>query len=96
MENRYVIQLEDKTMVALAGFPYGNKLFEKQVGKENKLTGKTTIVFPPELKMVATSFVQGFFDVWLNRYGLGYVLDHIEIEATEKIKSQVEAALCRR
>ena len=96
MENRYVIQLEDKTMVALAGFPYGNKIFNTCVGNEVALDREVTICFPDQLKRVATSFVQGFFDYWLNTYGLDAILKYVQIEASDYIRQQVMTALSLR
>ena len=78
------IKLEfKKTMVALAGNPYGKSVFEEQVvPKIDKKEGDMiTIVFPDNITYATSSFIQGFFDFWLKTMGIDKVRDKIVIES---------------
>lgn len=50
-----------KSETRLAGFPYGEKVYEEQVQKIISFDEKITIIFPEQIEKVASSFVQGFF-----------------------------------
>ena len=70
----------DKTLTSLAGNKYGQDVFEKQVGAlDYEQTYK--IIFPSEIKNIATSFIQGFFQSFVKTFGLIRLDQKIEIES---------------
>lgn len=81
----------NKTMVALAGFPFGQETFKTQV--EISVTNpceSVEIHFPDSIIRIASSFVQGFFDSWLNEYGIEIIRSNVTItSANERIPNQV-------
>lgn len=60
----------DKKLTNLAGYDFGMKTFEKQVKGKLNLNEKFEVVFPDEIRMVAVSFVQGFFSEIVKQIGL--------------------------
>jgi len=81
------IDLEfDRTLVALAGFPFGQATFQNQVKEKANLKDSVIIKFPNNITRIASSFVQGFFDEWLNNYGADAIIKYVQIiSSNEKI-----------
>lgn len=81
----------DKTFSGLAGFEYGKEIYEKQV--KNELSKKDfedgiCIIFPENIQLVASSFVQGFFSELLSRFGYYGVLKFLEVKSSSKDLSE--------
>ena len=72
----------DRSLIALAGNPFGRKVFEEQVKSCLDTDTDYCIVFPKNVEMVGSSFVQGFFNYWLQTIGLDGILKHIKVEAS--------------
>ena len=60
----------DKTLSNLAGYEFGVKIYKEQVEGKIDFEKKFEIVFPKEIRMVAASFVQGFFSDIVRKIGL--------------------------
>lgn len=60
MKNKINIILEEKTLTSLAGNPYGQLVYKEQVDQKIDFNKKNIIIFPNEIKRVASSFIQGF------------------------------------
>lgn len=87
-----VISLDfKKTTVALAGNPYGKKVFNEQVLPSlGEFDEQVTIVFPEQISFVTSSFVQGFFDVWLRTMSIDELKKKIKIESTnDRVKDYI-------
>lgn len=52
----------DNTLTNLAWYEYGKKVYEQQVQEKIDLNEEFQLVFPKQIKGVASSFVQGFFE----------------------------------
>jgi len=80
-----------KSTIALAGNPYGKKVFSEQV--EPKLGGvddEVTIVFPEQISFITSSFVQGFFDYWLQTMSIDEIRRKIIIESSnDRVKEYI-------
>lgn len=50
-----------KSETGLAGFPYGEAVYNEQVKNKISFEDEIEIVFPEQIEKVASSFVQGFF-----------------------------------
>ncbi len=75
----------DKSIIALAGEQYGRKVFNKQV--RHNLGGADLyyhIVIPKNIKMMSSSFIQGFFHYWINTIGVEGVRSRVSIETPHK------------
>ncbi len=70
MEARIELIL-DRTVTRLAGYELGKKVFDEQVKDDSPIT----IVFPDNIKKLASSFIQGFF---------GEIIENIGIVGIEK------------
>ena len=70
-----------KTVTALVGFEYGEKIYKEQVKDEIQWTDDIVIVFPDEVKSVAISFVQGFYNGIVQQIGLQGAIEKIVIKA---------------
>lgn len=80
----------DKTMTSLAGFEYGKSVYKAQVNTREF----DTLIFPDEIKMVASSFVQGFFSELIKKIGIVEINKKITIiakdrELVERIKKNI-------
>lgn len=71
----------DKTLTGLAGNKYGQDVFEKQV-KALDYEQTYKIVFPQEIKNIATSFIQGFFQSFVKTFGLIRLDEKLKIESS--------------
>lgn len=69
MNNRVELVFE-KTLTSLAGYPFGEEIYKEQVEGKIDLNQPFEFVFPPQIKGVASSFVQGFFEVIVSQIGL--------------------------
>ncbi len=69
MDNSIKLAFTDKTLTNLAGFNYGQEIYEKQVDGKIDINQKYEIIFPDQIKGVAPSFVQGFFKQIVEKIG---------------------------
>lgn len=69
MSNRIELVF-DNTLTNLAGYEYGKKVYEQQVQGKIDLNEEFQLVFPKQIKGVASSFVQGFFEQIVTTIGL--------------------------
>ena len=67
----------------LAGYEYGEHEFNEQVKDKINYNETFTLVFPPQIEKIASSFVQGFFAKIKEKIGL----QGIEERLTLKTKS---------
>ena len=94
-----VIQLEfNKSETRLAGFPYGEATFNEQVKNKIQETdfidGGIKIIFPNQIKKVASSFVQGFFSELINTIGYSeiercFLIESNDENLTKRIKKNI-------
>jgi len=89
-----VIELNFKNTIAgLAGFKYGQEVYEKHAedilgNLENN--DKIIIRFPNNIQRIASSFIQGFFSVLIQKYGVTYIKEKINIKSIdERLEKQV-------
>jgi len=79
------ISLEfDKTLTNLAGYDYGKAIYDEQVKGKIDIDKEFGIEFPSQIRGVASSFVQGFFEDIVDNIGL------IETEKNVHIISENE------
>ena len=74
----------NKTITKLAGFPYGESVYETQIKDKVDLFQPCKIVFPSNIEKVASSFVQGLFSEIVKAIGYQGVENNIEIETANK------------
>lgn len=60
----------DNTLTNLAWYEYGKKVYEQQVQEKIDLNEEFQLVFPKQIKGVASSFVQEFFEQIVTTIGL--------------------------
>lgn len=70
-----------KAITRLTGNPYGREIFEKQVKNIIDYDDKIEIIFPKQIIMISSSFVQGFFDEMVSEIGLAEVEKNVSIIA---------------
>ena len=64
-----------KDLTNLAGYDYGKQIYEEQIAGKIDINSDFTLEFPPSIKGIASSFVQGLFKD---------IVDKIGLSATEK------------
>lgn len=72
----------DKAQTCLAGFPYGKDVYKQQVEGKINIDDNVEIIFPDQIEMVASSFVQGFFSVLVKQIGYLGIEKNIEIKSS--------------
>lgn len=60
----------EKALTNLAGYEFGIEVYEEQVKGKIDINREFIIEFPEQIKVVASSFVQGFFEEIVNSIGL--------------------------
>lgn len=70
-----------KMVTSLAGNRFGKTEFEKQV-KEVEYNECYEINFPDRIKNIATSFIQGFFQGFVECFGIVGIKEKVEINST--------------
>lgn len=76
------INLEfDKMLTSLAGNQFGKSEFQKQI-KNVQYEGLYTIHFPDRIRNIATSFIQGFFQEFVECLGISGIIEKVEITST--------------
>ena len=79
MVNEIILRF-DSTITGLAGYQYGKKTFEEQVeGKINYQSEKIILLFPDNIRRMASSFIQGFFEDIVKNIGLEGIGEKMEI-----------------
>lgn len=72
----------DKTTSRLAGNPYGKEMYHAQVEDKYKdYSEELIIVFPDNIKKVASSFVQGFFTALVSEIGYEGIAEKVTVKA---------------
>ncbi len=70
MENNRIELIFDKSLTSLAGYDFGVETYTNQVKNKLTIMKPFEIVFPSQIKSVASSFVQGFFEEIVETIGL--------------------------
>lgn len=82
----YKINVDEK-LSGLAGFPYGEEIYKKQIKPnltEEDYENGFIIVFPTNIERIASSFVQGFFAELIKKIGFDELVEKIEIRSSSK------------
>lgn len=69
----------DPTVSRLAGFPFGEEVYKKQVCGQVDFSKQVVIEFPQQIIKVASSFVQGFFKGIVEQVGMEAVGKEVQI-----------------
>lgn len=83
MDNKVSLDVK-KDLISLAGYDYGKEIFSTQIKNFIDFTKDFTIVIPPNIKFVASSFVQGLFSEIVNDIGLKAVEERAHIYSENK------------
>lgn len=90
--NEIYLEFEDKTVPSLAGYDYGEKIYDDQVKYEIDFTAdEIVIIFPDDKTVVASSFVEGFFNEIKEKIGVKGIKEKVKIKSnSEKIKNKIK------
>lgn len=93
MNNTFELKF-NKADTSIAGYPFGEKVFKEQIGANIDYSKEITIIFPENIKIVASSFVQGFFEEIVQNIGLRGVEEKVNIHSSsvrlsKKIKNNI-------
>lgn len=83
MNNSIILEFE-KTLVGLAGYPFGKATFEKFGKGKVDENQAIRVVIPERIERVASSFVQGFFSEWIDEYGVDWVRKNVDISTSRE------------
>lgn len=82
MDNKIFLSFE-KSLSGLAGFDFGMETYQKQVYGKVDFNKKITLVFPDNIKRIASSFIQGFFEDFIRHIGLSGIEENLEIQSAK-------------
>ena len=83
----------DKSLSNLAGYEFGIKIYNEQVKGKINLEVPFVFEFPEQIKVVASSFVQGFFADIVNQIGLLATEERTKIES---VNSRLSSSLLQK
>lgn len=78
--NEIVLDLP-KTFTGLAGNKYGRKIYDEQVSAHVGDFNNIVIVFPDNITEIATSFLQGFFKIPIEKIGVKGVYENFKYKS---------------
>ena len=70
----------NKMITSLAGNAYGKSIFKEQCEDIDYKSG-IEIIFPDQIKYIATSFIQGFFQEIVENIGIVGIMQNVEIKS---------------
>lgn len=82
----------DKTMYGLAGYKYGVEVFNEQVAPQLDYSKQIELIFPSNIEMIASSFIQGLFSEIVKKIGYQGVQEKFDFKGGKElgdIKSQI-------
>jgi len=80
----------DKTITRVAGFEYGQECYRDQILGKLDYTQPFTLIIPPQVRRVASSFVQGFFADIKKDIGISGIRENMTISSPyEKLQSDI-------
>ena len=80
----------NKSLSGLAGYDYGKQIYAEQVEGKIDISRKATIIFPDNIKRIASSFVQGFFEDFVKQIGISGIQRNIELSvSSEKLRNSI-------
>lgn len=78
-KNNFVLKF-DKTITRLAGYPFGESVYIEQISNDIDFSAlPICIEFPPQIVKAASSFTQGFFKVFVEKFGYNCIGNQINI-----------------
>ncbi len=79
MKNYFKLKF-DKTVTRLAGYPYGESVFKEQIaGRVDYSDLPIKIEFPDNIIRSGSSFTQGFFKVFISKFGYNCIGNEVQI-----------------
>lgn len=78
----------DKKLSNLAGYDFGVKIYEEQVKGKLDLEEQFELVFPTQIRMIASSFVQGFFADIVRQIGLKATEENLSV-SNKKLQDSI-------
>lgn len=83
MPNSVEITLNfDKTVSNLTGNKFGRNEFDRQVKDSISYDKKIILHFPDNIKNIASSFIQGFFDAMVKEIGINGIENSVDMTST--------------
>lgn len=81
----------DKTITKLAGNELGKHTYNNQVkDKINYTDNEIILIFPERIDLIASSFIQGFFEEIIRNIGISGVENKVVIKSSiEEIKNKI-------
>lgn len=94
-ENRIVIEVLDKTLIALAGNDNGYDDYKKQIEPKIDYDKLNVIVFPDSIRKISISYVQGMFKEILKKIDKNDFEQYFQIKAStprlvEKVMNNIK------
>lgn len=87
MENKVILKFDDN-IVLLAGYEYGEQIYNSQVAGKINFEEDFYIEFPKTINGVASSFVQGFFAQAKKAVGLDNIVSRSHITSKDESLSK--------
>lgn len=92
MSNEVMLSF-NKSLTNLAGYDYGKQVYDNQIAGKIDIDKEFTIGFPPAIKGVASSFVQGLFKDIVDKIGLSATEKRLKIVAENNLSDSIRKKL---
>lgn len=76
--NKFELKI-DKALTKLSGFELGKELFDEQLKDIINYENNITIIIPDRVDLIASSFIQGFFEDVVNKIGISGIEEKVRI-----------------
>lgn len=76
--NKFELKI-DKALTKLSGFELGKELFDEQLKDIINYENNITIIIPNRVDLIASSFIQGFFEDVVNKIGISGIEEKVRI-----------------
>ena len=92
MENK-VILVFDKSIQRLAGYEFGQSVYQNQVAGKLDYSQIAYIEFPPEIIKAASSFIQGFFEEIVRAVGVKGLGTQVRLICSDGLRASIQEKL---
>ena len=90
MSNEKIEFKFDNVISVLSGNDFGRETFKKQMKGKFDMNKVNELVFPDKIDVISSSFVQGLFSEFLNKYTPDEIASHISIGNTDHLSDIID------
>lgn len=90
MNNEKIEFKFDEAITVLSGNDFGRDTYKVQMSGKFDMDKENELVFPNRIDVISSSFVQGLFSEFLNKYTPDEIASHIKIENADHLLDVID------